>query len=267
MVKELKFELSLKQKLQKIKEAFVEERKTDDDGNVISYTYYYVIDATSDTATVNVYGESEDGDWFDKYMKFNYTETEVGEISIDMESGVDVMLEYITDEEKDALDQMRADFEQLKTDKTSVDNELKEAFVRIGELEKSATEFDNTIEEKESKIKELSDYKESIETKTHNAEIDEVVEEFKAELSENEEFQVIVDGAYEMKVSDLEKELFALLGKSKFTRKEKVKKSTVRVIASQIETEDEVEPKEDKNPQEEAYGKELYSKLKKLENN
>jgi len=264
----VKFELSLKQKLQKIKEAFVEERKTDDDGNIISYTYYYVIDATSDTVTVNVYGELEGGDWFDKYMKFNYSENEDGEISIDMESGVDVMLEYITEEEKAALDQMRADFEQLKTDKVSVDEELKEAFVRIGELEKTATEFETTLADKDNAIKELSEYKQNIETEIHTAQIDEIVEEFKAELQDNEEFQNMVEKAYEMEVSELEKELFALLGKSKFTRKEKVKKPSVRVIASQIEAEEE--DKEDlpldENPEKEAYGK-FYDKLKELENN
>ena len=110
-------------------------------------------------------------------------------------------------------------------------------------------EYNVDILAKDELISTLKEFKEDVESRIKEAEleeykadIDDLIEEFSKDLDGVEEFEIIKSTKYDLSVEDLEKECYVLIGKSKHKSKSKPKKeikfnkSMVGVASKNINT-------------------------------
>jgi uncharacterized coiled-coil protein SlyX len=181
---------------------------------------YYVLDTYEDYALVFDF-ETE------KYLKVSYSKDENDNITV-AEDFVEVVAEYVTAEEKEALDQLRAKTESGTYEATNVEynnniQKISDLEVEVGnkteelstlntekeKLESSVSELNNTIEnlngqvsEYTTKVEQLQSFKDAID----KAEKEAVIEKFSAKLSAEiiEGFTAKIDS---YTIQDLKKDL------------------------------------------------------------
>ena len=181
---------------------------------------YYVLDTYEDYALVFDF-ETE------KYLKVSYTKDENDNITVG-EEFIEVVAEYVTAEEKAALDQLRSKtesgtYEAVNTEYDNHVQKISDLEVEVGNkteelstlntekenLQNSVTELNTTIEslngkvaEYTTKVEELQSFKDAID----KAEKEAIIEKFSAKLSSEiiEGFTAKIDS---YSVQDLKKDL------------------------------------------------------------
>lgn len=202
------FDATYKQKMEALENALDPIIIRNTDGDVVSSTYYYVQDFSSEFVFVRRYSWS-DSDSQEDYGRFKYTLTE-GEdgLTATIDSEFELMiLQWLTIEENEKLQQSRKAFEKLQ-----------------GEFE----EYKRDYSVKNSDVDELRKFQKERLDADHKAAIDEVLEQF-ADLTENAEFKALTeeDKAYKFeKPDELAKECFAIRGKAVPVKFEKSNKKT-----------------------------------------
>lgn len=197
----LSFSATYNQKFKALDNALDPIIVKDDEGNYVSETYFYVCDFSDEY--VFVAKTVWDANGYERtYGRFTYTFDESA-VTASITSEFEKMITdvWLTQSEYDALmserEAKQAEFEALKSEV-----ETYKATITMLEAEKS----------------ELQEYKSDVETKIKQAEVDEVLSDFEAELGDNEEYIAIKDKALEYNIEDLQKELYALLGKVKYAK-------------------------------------------------
>ena len=190
-----KFELTMREKLEKLQDGIENESTVGVDGEIVSEKYYWVHDVSDEFVyfTEYEYIRSEGESSKDFRAKYN-AETFI----TDKSTKEEVFNKYLTQEEIDLVDSNRKKFEQEIADLKT-------------ELEKLSNE--NAI---------LSDFKIDIETqireneiKAHNAEVDLKMSEFEDEIGSTEEYKALKVSAYSMEIDSVEKECLFIVGKNK----------------------------------------------------
>ena len=181
---------------------------------------YYVLDTYDDYALVFDF-ETE------KYLKVSYTKDENDNITVG-EEFIEVVAEYVTAEEKAALDQLRSKtesgtYEAVNTEYDNHVQKINDLEVEVGNkteelstlntekenLQNSVTELNTTIEslngkvaEYTTKVEELQSFKDAID----KAEKEAIIEKFSAKLSSEiiESFTAKIDS---YTIQDLKKDL------------------------------------------------------------
>ena len=181
---------------------------------------YYVLDTYEDYALVFDF-ETE------KYLKVSYTKDENDNITVG-EEFIEVVAEYVTAEEKAALDQLRSKtesgtYEAVNTEYDNHVQKISDLEVEVGNkteelstlntekenLQNSVTELNTTIEslngkvaEYTTKVEELQSFKDAID----KAEKEAIIEKFSAKLSSEiiESFTAKIDS---YTIQDLKKDL------------------------------------------------------------
>ena len=181
---------------------------------------YYVLDTYEDYALVFDF-ETE------KYLKVSYTKDENDNITVG-EEFIEVVAEYVTAEEKAALDQLRSKtesgtYEAVNTEYDNHVQKINDLEVEVGNkteelstlntekenLQNSVTELNTTIEslngkvaEYTTKVEELQSFKDAID----KAEKEAIIEKFSAKLSSEiiESFTAKIDS---YTIQDLKKDL------------------------------------------------------------
>lgn len=181
---------------------------------------YYVLDTYEDYALVFDF-ETE------KYLKVSYTKDENDNITVG-EEFTEVVAEYVTAEEKAALDQLRSKtesgtYEAVNTEYDNHVQKISDLEVEVGNkteelstlntekenLQNSVTELNTTIEslngkvaEYTTKVEELQSFKDAID----KAEKEAIIEKFSAKLSSEiiESFTAKIDS---YTIQDLKKDL------------------------------------------------------------
>lgn len=183
-----------------------------ENGDVISETYYWLTDFDDQFVYVERY-YWEPGKSNEDYGRFKYTlvEDENGlTATIDGEFEL-MILQWLTVEENEKLQQSRNAFEKLQ-------NEFEE--------------YKKDYSVKNSDVEELRKFQKERLDADHKAAIDEVLEQF-ADLTENAEFKALTEGdkAYKFeKPEELAKECFAIRGKMVPVKFEKSnKKASVKI--------------------------------------
>jgi uncharacterized coiled-coil protein SlyX len=205
------------QKREKMRSALVPPVTTEG----VSY-YYWVMDFDEKYVYFEEEMETEDNyEW--KNYRCEYSETDT-DITVNMESKVEIFRTWLTQEEMD----------KLQSERESM----------VAEFEGKIKELEGNIEDKDKTIDELSTFKAKVEKEIKTAEVEDLLGEFESVLKECDEFSKLKDKAMEMAIVDLEKELYALEGKMKHeTRKKKDKKANFSRVAIVTDSGDSVEDK------------------------
>ena len=190
-----KYELTACAKIEKLQGNMEDEWIYDPDGNLVSGSSYYVFDI-NDTfvfASAWIY----DSEWNSerKYVKAKYdSET----LAVDMTSIVEVFSQWLTKEEMDMIDaaKVQADF-------------------ALAEMQTKVETLTNENALLSSTNSELSQFKANVEAEIHKANVDDKLSEFEDEIGSNEEFKLLKETAYSLTIDALEKECFAIVGRSK----------------------------------------------------
>lgn len=214
--KQKEFSCTYKQKREALENALDPIVVRNSEGDIISQTYYWVADFDDTHVFVERYIYT-DTDSTDDYGRFQYgfdDATMTASIDGDFEP---MILQWLTIEENEKLEQSRNAFEVLKQDFESY---------------KQTHSTENTA------VDELVQFKKQRLGADHNAEIDAVLAEFE-DIGESEEFIALTgeNKAYAFEdVEVLRKECFAIRGKSVSVKFEKQnKKNVVKVPISGAE--------------------------------
>ena len=179
----------------------------DEDDNLVSETWFWVMDFDDEYVMVEKYTWNNNGDNQCDYGRFSYSFDETN-ITASLTSEFEKMIvTWLTEEEYNKVQEER---QQMSLD--------------VEELKSKVSEFEKSIEEKDSKISELQEYYNSVESEKKESVVNELFEEFETVLKDNEEFTKLKDKAMDMEISVLEKELYALEGMVKHEVKNKEKK-------------------------------------------
>ena len=187
-----KYELTMNDKLRKLQEGIEDEVERDEDGVFISGKYFWVMDATETVCYISMEVYKADGTSDRTTVRAKYdTETFV----IDKSTFEEVFCQYLTQAEIDMVEASRvqADFAYAEAQK---------------QIETLTNE--NTV---------LSEFKKTIETEQFKAEVDDKLAEFEDEIGNADEFKSLKETAYSMTLDAVEKECFAIVGRSKHTPK------------------------------------------------
>jgi len=200
------------EKRKKLSEALVGEESTDE------VKYYYWI---NDFDEKYVYFEEEimtDDDYTWKNYRCEYSETGA-EINVDMATKVEIFRTWLTQEEMD----------KLQTEREAVVMSLND---EIKELETKVESFEKEISEKDEIITELNSFKSNVEKEIKLSQVEEILGDFDSVLKDNDEYVALKESAFDMEIEDLEKELYALVGKMKHVKKKgKDKKANFSRVA------------------------------------
>lgn len=133
-------------------------------------------------------------------------------------------------------DDSTEDIEEDMAKEETVDYQAKydDLLIEYGKLEKEISEI-------KSEFEELKTYKETKESEIRLAKEKELFNQF-SELKCIAEFEVLVNNAKDFTLDNLEKELYALLGKVKYSSK-KLKKEEQKTLFNHVETAYEEKPK------------------------
>jgi len=188
---------SLKRDL--LREALPKQTSDAEDFNA----YYWVMDFDDNF----VYFEEEIStadNWTTGYFRCSYTESEQA-VTVDESSKTEIFRQWLTQEE----------LNKVQSEREAVVMSLQ------SEIDTLKSELDGYS----LKLTELQAYKADVEGQIKQAKVNEMIEEFSDELKDLEEFETLKTNAMEMELDTLEKELFALVGKAKYSFK-KAKKDT-----------------------------------------
>jgi len=203
-VLENKFMLN-SEKREKLREAIPRQESAED-----TEYWYWVMDFDDEF----VYFE-EELHASDKYeyshYRCKYSVLEDDEITVDANSKEEVERIWVTKAEADKIESER-------------ETSIMALHSKVDELTKDLESYKLNVSEKEKSIKELQAYKNNVETQIKEAKVNELIEEFTETLKDNEEFVHLSEKAMDMEVEELEKELYVLVGKIKYQRKEKKQK-------------------------------------------
>lgn len=250
------YRLNVQQKWEKIENALPDEDYSDDDGNWIGSTWFYLttFDDVYAFAIKNTY--LVDGEYSKENIRVKYNVSDSDELSIEKDSMEVVVYEPITLAEKEKLDQdrngeymaLQAEFDAYKSESEIEKSELEEKYNdSVKDIEVKTEEFNKIIEAKELEIARLSEFKDLTEKAIHEAEIDEIIADFDSKLNEVEEYKQLKENAYEMSTEDLENTCFGLVGRLNHKKKVYSKNKTVPtvVFAKQTETDENDDEKQD----------------------
>lgn len=202
------FAATYNQKRDALRNALDPEIVRDGSGKVISETYYYLVDFDDDYAYVEKYvWTSNDSENENGRFAYTFDDTSMSAaISGEFEK---MIMRWLTEEENIKLDQARATFEALE-------HEFEEY--------RANHSYDNHSYE------DLQAFKDNALQAEHRGKVDEILDRF-SDLSDNEEFQILSEKAYEFEDLDaLEKECYAIRGKMYSINQKPAKKpSAVRV--------------------------------------
>jgi hypothetical protein len=249
---ELSFSATYNQKREALRNALDPIIIRNGENKIIEETYFWVSDFDDEFVYV------EKDHWtVDNYectygrVKYIFNDTTIT-ASVDMNSWEKMIKVWLTEvenqkiqEERNKVETMSAEIEQLKSQITEYQN-------KVTELDTLKTEFDTIKKENENPISDntsLKEFKQNIEFKIEvenkRVEMEGLIEEFEAVLNGNEEFELIKQDIAEdekliaMEYSNLETQLYALVGKVKFEKKKKEKaKKNVAFSRVNINTED-----------------------------
>lgn len=168
-----------------------------------------------------------------KRKKFEIVDFVEGEtiFSLFPQEAIDYAIKDSIKETEEKLTSVSAEFEQLKTQISEHETKTKEFEVTINTL----TEENTTLK---SENENLINYKNNTEKVNHETAINEVYAEFNEQLKDNQEYidfkEKVNADIMNYKVEDIEKELFAMVGKVNFSKTNKKTKQE-KVSASVIE--------------------------------
>ena len=193
-----KFELTMREKREKLSDSLADEIVSDDDGNIVSAKYYWVMDFSDTYAFINVcqYG-IEDGQK-DMNVRAKY---DAETLTIDKSTFEEVFSKYLTQAEIDLIDASKAT------------------------MQAKIAEYESQTEQLNNEIAVLSEFKRQADEHSHKCAIDDKLEEFEHELGNNDEFKTLKTDAYSMEVDAVERECFAIIGRAKHKPASKEKKS------------------------------------------
>lgn len=202
------FAATYNQKRDALRNALDPEIVRDGSGKVISETYYYLVDFDDDYAYVEKdIWTAEDYESVNGRFTYTFDEASMSAaISGEFER---MIMRWLTEEESTKLDQSRATFEALE---------------REFEEYRANHAYENKAYE------DLQAFKDHALQIEHRGKVDEILDRF-ADLSENDEFKILSEKAYEFDDLDaLEKECYAIRGKMYSINQKPAKKpSAVRV--------------------------------------
>ena len=192
------FSLTMKEKLGLLQNSIEDERVSDENGDTVSYTSYWVMDFDENYTYINVYSWSSDGSNDDQYVRASYSFDEAnGMASIDKSTFEKVINKWVTP----------AEAEQIESSRQSM-----------------------TIE-----LEELREFKVSIDKQKQIENLENVLDEFSKELGNVSEFKELKREALEdcMKEDLVREKCFAILGRVKFEKEAKAKKEKPLVASLQ----------------------------------
>lgn len=216
---------TVNQKREALRNTLDDEVIRDDEGDIVKYTSYWVVDFDDNYVFVNKYSYSDDNQE-EEYGRFNYVfdnESMNATITSDFEK---MIMTALTLEEHQLIEHRR------ELDKTEFDNLTSEF-----ESYKTSHSFDN------DHVKELEAFKVSVLNEAHKANIDSVVEEFD-DVVATEEFIAIGEKIYEYEdIEQLREKLFSIRGRYG-TKPEKTTKQTkgIKVPYSKYSNDTQNEP-------------------------
>lgn len=204
-----KFELTMRDKLEKLQDALPDERVEEDD-EWVSSTYYWVMDFDSNYVYISRDIYVADGANEYKHFRAKYQFNEDDTATIDKSTFEEIFNQWLTKAEMDIIEEERNSIVMsLKEENTNLSNKV--------------AEFESTISEKDKTISELQEYKNKNEFEINKFDIESLLEEFESTLAEIEEFKVLkenINKSFEknelfMNLDALEKELYAIEGRIK----------------------------------------------------
>jgi len=198
--------------------------------------------------------ESEDNEWYfidqvydDRFEYENWEGTKIfrqgykkedDNVSFDG-SRIEVFQERLTQEEKDVLDKMRSNYSEILSEFEALKTKASEYETTIIEFETTVVNLTSEKDALFSENSKLQEFKSTVEFENKRIEIEGLIEDFESVLKDNEDFeQIKKDVAIDEKLvaieyQVLEKELYALVGKVKYTKNNKPTKKP-QVFSSKV---------------------------------
>ena len=199
---------------------------------IIEETYFYVSDFDDEFVFVEKDHWTSDGYEFTYgRVKYAFDETTIT-ATVDMASWEKMVRVWLTEEENQKLQDDRNAFATMST-------EFETLKTKVSEHESTITEFEATIGNLTSENSKLQEFKSTVEFENKRIEIEGLIEDFESVLKDNEDFeQIKKDVAIDEKLvaieyQVLEKELYALVGKVKYTKNNKPTKKP-QVFSSKV---------------------------------
>jgi hypothetical protein len=202
-----KFELTMRDKLEKLDNCLPSECIMDGD-DWVSTTSYRVMDADSNYVYIRKNFYNREVDIYNNYRaKYQFNEDDTA--TIYMDSFEEIFTQWLTQSEMDALEAQRNTYTtEIQTLKSQ-------------------------LSEKDTTINELTEYKNKNEFNIDRSEIEELIEEFEVKLSEVEEFKLLKENINKsfdnneifMSYENLRKELIFFIGNLNYKANPKTKKT------------------------------------------
>jgi hypothetical protein len=147
--------------------------------------YSWIADTYDTYFVANIYSFAE-GNEYDKYFKFNYTKNDT-DVSIDFDSKTEVFLkrnwEEVTDEE--TQNQLNQKDEKISTLETQLNEVKKSVSTLESEKESVQNQFNeasNKVTQLNSKVEELTPYKEQVDTEAYEKSLNEKKDLYEAKF-------------------------------------------------------------------------------------
>jgi hypothetical protein len=195
------FSVTVNQKREALYNDLENEVIKDAEGNIIKETYYWICDFDDEVVYVERSIWTKDN-YESERGRFKYTFNEEAiTASIDKSSWEKMIMVWLTEEENQKIQDERSQYELQIATLTTENESLKTTNA------------------------ELQEYKKSNEFEQDKTNIESLVESFESELAESDEFKVLkenITASFEkheifMNYENLDKELFAMVGRKKFT--------------------------------------------------
>lgn len=220
------YKLTMKDKFKAINEELKDEEYFDGE-EFLGMGYYWLNDADDTNAFVELWSWFMDGTDKTEYFKIPY-KFENDECTISQSEKVEIFNVWVTAEEKTKLEEekfaLKMSLETITKEKEALETKVEEFKKAVVEYTESLGGFESKLEEQDIELVELREFKYQVERGAFEEAINQKLEEFEELLKDNEEFDKIKEGAFEMEVDELESALFELKGrldyKAKFTKKD-----------------------------------------------